>query len=339
MSPAISVLMPCYNAADTLEEALDSLQEQTLTDIEVIAVDDGSDDHTAEILAEWAARDNRFRIYHQEHAGIVSALNTGLARCTAPLVARMDVDDRAYPTRLARQAAFLELHPDVEVVGSLVRGTPETEVREGFRIYIDWLNGLVTDAQIRREIFVESPLVHPSVLFRKEAVDRVGGYRDFGWPEDYDLWLRLYLAGARFGKVPEILLDWREHPERLTRTDSRYSLENFIRLKAHYLAAGPLATRKMVFVWGAGMMGRRLSKHLLRAGVSIQAFIDVDPRKIGRTLRQRPILAPGQLPEAWAAAQMPALLAAVGARGARPLIRQSLADLGLEEGLDWWCAA
>jgi len=97
---------------------------------------------------------------------------------------------------------------------------------------------------------VESPLANPSTCFRKSVIDKVGGYQDHGWPEDYDLWLRLYLAGARFAKIQEFLLEWREHPERLTHRDSRYSVENFLRAKAHYIKKGPAKDRDGVFVWG-----------------------------------------------------------------------------------------
>jgi glycosyltransferase involved in cell wall biosynthesis len=337
--PAVSVLLPCYNAGQTLERALESLTHQTLTDLQVIAVDDGSQDETPGILDRWARRDRRLQVISREHRGLIPSLNEGLALCTAPYVARMDADDLAHPPRLARQRAYLDAHPEVTVVSCLVRGAPPDEVRMGFRIYINWLNSLVTDEDIRREIFIESPLPHPSVMFRRKAVERVAGYQDNGWAEDYDLWLRLYLAGARFGKVPEYLLDWYENPHRLTRTDPRYSLENFLRAKAHYLARGPLADRDAVILWGAGMTGRRLSKHLLRQETPLIAFVDIDPRKIGRTRRGLPILSPEDLPVWWRRFSRPAVLAAVGARGARPLIRARLTELGLKEGQDWWCAA
>ena len=337
--PAVSVLLPCYNAARTLAEALDSLSRQTFTDFEVIAVDDGSSDTTAAILQEWASLDSRFRLLSQPHGGIIPALNAGLAACRAPYVARMDADDRCHPERLARQIAFLEAHPEVAVVGCLVRGYPPGQVRQGFRLYLDWLNSLVADADIRREIFVESPLAHPSVVFRQQWVEQVGCYQEHGWPEDYDLWLRLYLAGAHFAKVPEVLLDWRESPGRLTRRDGRYALENFLRAKVHYLKRGPLAGREAVIIWGAGMFGRRLSKHLVRQGAPLIAFVDVDPRKIGRERRGLPILAPTTLLEWWQRYDHPILLAAVGARGARPLIRAQMTALGLREGRDWWNVA
>jgi hypothetical protein len=167
----------------------------------------------------------------------------------------------------------------------------------------------------------------------------VGAYQEHGWPEDYDLWLRLYLAGARFAKLPEVLLEWREHEERLTRQDSRYSLENFLRVKAHYLVRGPLYGRESVLVWGAGMVGRRLSKHLLREGAPLSAFVDVDPNKIGRTRRGVPIISPEGLLDWWQGSPKPVVLAAVGARGARQLIRQHLTTYGLQEGADWWGVA
>lgn len=338
-APAISVLLPCYNATDTLDECLTSLANQTLEDYEVVAVDDGSSDGTLEILKSWQHRDPRLQVLSLPHQGIVAALNAGLSACRATYIARMDADDRCMPARLELQAQFLDSHPDIVLVGCLVRSFPEEQVRQGFKIYIEWQNSLITDEDIRREIFVESPFAHPSVTFRKIWVEQLGGYQDYGWAEDYDLWLRLYLAEAHFGKVPEMLLEWRETPRRLTRTDSRYSLENFLRLKAHTLMRGPLQGRGAVFIWGAGMMGRRLGKQLQRQKAPLVAYVDVDSKKIGRTRRGLPILAPQEFQVWWQQASYPILLAAVGARGARPLIRTRLAGFGLREGEDWlFCA-
>lgn len=337
--PVVSVLMPCYNATETLADAMESLAAQSYTDFEIIAVDDGSTDNTLAILQAWASRDSRLQVIPRTHGGVVAALDAGLRACRAPLVVRMDSDDRAHPDRLALQVTYMESHPEVAVVGCLVQAFPAENVRQGFAIYLDWLNGLVEPEDIRREIFVESPLPHPSVTYRRAPILAAGGYQDRGWAEDYDLWLRLYLAGVRFAKVPEYLLDWRERPDRLTRTDGRYSLENFLRAKAYYLARGPLRDRDALIVWGAGMMGRRLSKHLVRQGAPLVAFVDVDPAKIGRKRRGCPILPPEALPGWWRRYRSPLVLAAVGARGARALIRAQLEGFGLREGRDWYSAA
>ncbi len=297
--------MPCYNASDTLDLAIESILKGTFPHFELVIVDDGSTDDTPDQIKGWAGRDPRVRCVQQEHAGIIPALNAGLAACRGQLVARMDADDRAHPERLERQVAWMEADPGLALAGSLVEGFPAGDVRGGFQAYLDWLNHLVDHELIVREIFIESPFAHPSVMFRKRWVVQLGGYVEHGWPEDYDLWLRMYLAGARFAKVPEVLLYWREHPDRLTRTDSRYAVSQFLRAKAHYLMLGPLRERDAVIVWGAGQMGRRIAKHLDRAGAPLAAFIDIDPGKIGREKRGRPILPPDSLPEELARHEKP----------------------------------
>jgi cellulose synthase/poly-beta-1,6-N-acetylglucosamine synthase-like glycosyltransferase len=331
--------MPCCNASETIDEAIESIVAQTLDSWELVVVDDGSIDGTVAHATAWSARDRRVHLLRQKHAGIVTALNRGWRACRAPLIARMDADDRSHAERLAKERAMMEADPDLAVVGCMVEAFPARHVRQGFRVYVEWLNGLISMEDIRRQLFVEAPVAHPSVMIRRSWLERLGGYEDHGWPEDYDLWLRLHLAGARFVKVPEVLLYWREHPARLTRTDRRYSVENFLRAKAHYLVRGPLQDREAVIVWGAGQMGGRLSKHLIGEGAPLIAFVDVDPKKIGRQRRGRPVIAPGDLAHLWSSSDRPIVLAAVGARGARQLIREQLTDLGLREGEDWLAVA
>ncbi len=337
--PDVSILLPCYNASSTLEETLSCLAAQSYPNFEVICVDDGSTDDTAAILDAWQGQDSRFVVLKKDHEGIVEAANLGLEFCRAPIIVRMDADDRCHPDRVSLQRDYLLDHPEVAVVSSLVKGFPEDQIGEGFNLYYQWLNSLISHEDISRQIFVESPIANPSAAYRKSWVRDLGGYQDHGWPEDYDLWLRLYLAGARFEKIPQVLLEWREHPDRLTHLDSRYSVENFLRAKAHYLAKGPTRDRDGVFVWGAGMTGRRLSKHLVREGLPLVAFVDVDPKKIGSTRRSKPIIGVGELLDWWGKFENPILLTAVRARKAGPLIRASLKELNLVEGVDWWAAA
>ncbi|MBI4770275.1 MAG: hypothetical protein HY784_07675 [Chloroflexi bacterium] len=116
-------------------------------------------------------------------------------------------------------------------------------------------------------------------------------------------------------------------------------MENFLRCKSHYLTRGPLAGRDAVILWGAGQMGRRLAKHLARAGAPLVAHLDIDPGKIGRSLRGTPVLPVEALPDLWRRYQKPVLLSVVSSRGARQIIRARLAGWGLVEGEDYWCAA
>ena len=180
--PPLSVLMPCYNVAATLHATLESLATQTFVDFEIVAVDDGSTDATVDLLETWANSEPRLRLMRCPHLGIIEALNAGLAECRAPLVARMDADDLAHPRRFELQLDYMQQNPDLGLVACLVKGFPEEDLREGFRNYIAWLNSLVADEEIKGERFVESPLAHPSVVFRKDIIREAGGYQEHGWP-------------------------------------------------------------------------------------------------------------------------------------------------------------
>lgn len=337
--PLVSVLIPCYNAQETVDDAITSIIHQDLKAWELILMDDGSTDSTRGLLQAFAERDGRVRLFHQPHAGIIEALNAGLRLCRAKYIARMDADDLASPHRLGKQVAFLDSNPSIAVVGCLVEGYPPDKIGEGFRLYLEWMNRLTTPDAIAGEIYIESPMAHPSVMVRQSWLELVGGYQEHGWPEDYDLWLRLHLAGAKFAKVPELLISWREHPHRLTHIDPRYSTDSFLRAKAHYLCQGALKDRDALFIWGAGQTGRKIARLLVGYGTPLAAFIDVDPHKIGRKRLGRDVLPPDQLLPAWARFKRPVLLAAVSSRGARSTIRECLNKLGLCEASDWWAVA
>ncbi len=333
----VSVLLPVYNGAATLVDALESLRTQSWADLEIIVVDDGSTDETASILAGW--KDPRLRVLSLPHRGLLPALNAGLAACEGEFVARMDADDLSHATRLEEQLGMMQSDSRIGVVGCLVHSFPPEDVAEGFRIYEQWQNQLVDHEDMVREIFIESPIAHPSAMMRRRELQKMGGYHERGWPEDYDLWLRYHAAGRRFAKVPQVLLEWREHGDRATRTDSRYSIENFLRAKAHYLASGPLADRDGLIVWGAGKTGRRLSKHLIRGGRRPDLFVDIAVEKIGRTLREIEIIGVDDLTSRWAQFKRPILLAAVASRGARSLIREQLHSFDWQEGVEYLCVA
>jgi glycosyltransferase involved in cell wall biosynthesis len=339
MSPAVSVLLPLYNAEATVDEALDSLQGQTLVDFEVVAVDDGSGDSTAARFRARAAADPRLRLLTGPHRGLVAALNRGLADCRAPLVARMDGDDRCLPERFLQQVALARQRADIDIIGCRVELFGADEISPGFAAYVAWLNGLVDHEAIVRGLYIESPLVHPSVLFRRDAVRAVGGYQDVGWAEDYDLWLRCAAAGLRFAKVPAVLFQWREHARRLTRTDNRYSVENFLRAKAWYLATGWLRQRPDFVVWGTGQMARRLTKHLQRVGCQPQAFIGAQTGRQAGQLRGVPVVPAADWDWGVGVQALPRVLVALPSRVGRQAARQRLLAAGLVEARDFLCVA
>jgi glycosyltransferase involved in cell wall biosynthesis len=226
----------------------------------------------------------------------VDALNTGLAESRARFVARMDVDDLCEPDRLSLQYEMLRRNDDICLVSCLVEPMHENRLSPGMGEYLHWVNQSVTHDQIIRDLFIESPLPHPSVMFRKESVLRAGGYRDYDGPEDYDLWLRLALEGGRFAKVPKPLLIWRIHAGSFSRTDSRYRADAFIRRKFEYLMVWlnrrkPGAGKRFK-ICGAGKLGRRLQRFLSAGGIDVEAFVDTNPNRIGDRTLALPVLSP-----------------------------------------------
>jgi glycosyltransferase involved in cell wall biosynthesis len=327
-----SVILPYRDEAPYLRTCLESLARQTHRDFEVIAVDDGSSDGSPEIVEAFQGRFPAMEHLETSGKGLVPALNAALALARGEAVARADGDDLYHPRRLEAQARLLE--NGVDVAGCLVRFFPREDLMEGFSIYERWINRLRTPTAIASEIFVETPIAHPSLAIRRSLLERLGGYRDEAWPEDFDLMLRAHLAGAVFGKVPEVLHFWREHPDRLCRRDARYSLEAFIRCRCHHLARGPLGNRKRLVIWGAGPIGKKTGACLLEEGIDFGAFIDIDPRKIGGIVHGRKVCAPSFL------ARNPAfVLCCVGKRGARYLVKADLEAMGFRERLDFILAA
>jgi glycosyltransferase involved in cell wall biosynthesis len=333
-SPALSVLLPVRDAAATLDEALSSLAEQTFGDFEIVAVDDGSVDATPDVLARWSTRDRRLSVVRTESRGIVSALRQACAQASAPLLARMDADDISESRRFERQVALLQARPEIAACGTLVRYFPDAALRDGARAYEGWINSLIASEEIERDLFVECPIAHPTLMIRRDVLEAVGGYRDVPWPEDYDLILRVAAAGGRMAKVPETLLRWREGEGRLSRTDPRYSEDAFRRLKVRYLAPR-LSSRAGVVVWGAGPVGKAFARELVTAGQPLRAFVEIDPRKVGQRIHGVPVVAPDGL----ARFRDAFVVAAVSGPSARAEIRSHLHAAGWREGAEFVAVA
>jgi glycosyltransferase involved in cell wall biosynthesis len=323
--PRVSVLMPVRDEAPFLAEALASLSAQTFDDFEVIVVDDGSVDGSGEIAESHG--DQRVRVVRQERAGIVVALERARADARGDIVARMDGDDVALPRRLALQVDALA---ELDAVGGGIEYFPDPH--EGSVRYAEWINALVTPELAARDVFVECPLPHPALAVRRDMLDAVGGYRDCGWPEDYDLVLRLWSHDARFCNVPELVLRWRDHGARASRSDSRYALNAFTRCKVHHLRRTLLRGRDVV-VWGAGPVGKSFAQELAAQRVRVAAFVDVDPRKIGRRIYGAPVFAPDDAPRDGFA------IGAVAGPGPRAEIRAVVAAQGRRDGEDFIAVA
>jgi glycosyltransferase involved in cell wall biosynthesis len=195
--------MPVRNGAGFLEEALDSVLAQSVRELELVVVDDGSTDDTPGLLAAAASREPRVRVLTREAAGLARAINAGIAAAAAPVVARMDADDVMLPGRLERQLALLDSRPDVGLVGgAYVLLGPRGERLATIRYPED-------DAALRRALAERNCFAHPAVAFRRKLWEEVGGYR-LANAEDYDLWLRM-AEHTRLASIREPVLLYRQH--------------------------------------------------------------------------------------------------------------------------------
>lgn len=330
-TPGVSIVLPFRDARNTLGECLDAIAAQTLTDYELLAIDDGSRDGSAGLVARRARHDARIRLIRQPPLGLVAALNRGLLEARAPLIARMDADDRMHPARLAAQRTALDADPELGLLATQVRLFPDEHIQAGFREYIRWQNACCDPATIADEIYIESPFAHPSVMFRRHVVRDAGGYRAGDFPEDYDLWLRLAQRRVKMAKLPRMLLDWRDSAGRLSRTDPRCSRAAFDRLRADYLARDPRLQGRPLAFWGAGRKTRRRCNLLIERGFTPIAWVDIDPRKIGNRLRGVPVVPPDWL----ARDERPFVLSYVANHGAREDIASRLAAMGYRRGMDY----
>lgn len=327
MPPSVSVLMPVRDAPETVPAAVQSVRSQTLTDWELVIVDDGSEPTTAGLLQALAADEKRIVLIRQKALGIAAALNRGLKACRGPLIARMDADDQMESRRLELQKGYLARHEDCGLVSCRVRfGGTEA----GYAAHVDWINSLMTHGAMSLRRFVEAPVAHPSVMFRRDLISRHGGYRQGYFPEDYELWLRWLDAGVRFGKVDQELLIWNDPPRRLSRTDGRYSVDAFYSMKCEYLRRwlDAESAGREIWLWGAGRITRRRFDGLLDL---ISGFIDVDVAKRGVHRDGRSVRMANDLPER----SKSLILCGVGARGARAKISAHLMERGWLEGRDF----
>ena len=326
--------MPAFNAERTLAAALSSIQRQTEPDWECVVVDDGSCDRTRAIAADFARRDARVRLLEGEHRGIVAALQAGLVECRAPSIARFDADDLMSRRRLELQRFALEQSPELTAVGCHVRLFPRAALRERRVGYEHWLRSMSSPEHVQREAFIECPIAHPTLFIRRASLLEFG-YRDRGWPEDYDLVLRLLQSGRRIGIVAQRLLHWRDGASRLSRTCDNYSIAAFVECKAEFLAAGFLAASDRYLLWGFGDTGKALSNALARRGKHPEAIIELHPGRIGQSIRGVPVVTPSELP----GLRSRPLVVSVAGAGPRSEIRQALSQMGFRELRDYVCAA
>lgn len=222
MVKSLTVLMSVYNGARYLEIAIKSILEQTFRDFDFLIIDDASVDETSSILARFSQQDSRIKIItNEENYGLAYSLNRGIEAATTTWIARMDADDIAIRDRLEKQMKYLAENPQTDILGGYALDINESGEILGERKVPTDHNNIV-------KFIWTNPLIHPTVLFRRSAILKIGSYSDKTRqriPEDYHLWFRACAAGLRFANLPEPLIYY------------RFSEQNFVRNNLNFLLA------------------------------------------------------------------------------------------------------
>ena len=264
----VSVIMPVFNAANYIDEAIESILLQSFTHFELLIINDGSTDDSLALLKKWEAKDNRISVFNQHNQGRATARNNGLELASTDYVAMMDADDISMPNRLQLCYEYLEKHNDVVAVS----GQFETICMYGVHLStsVEPLDHLAIEQSLLQDL--GAAFIQGASMIRKSLAEKVGGYDpiyDIG--EDTDLFLRMAMQG-KLANLPEVLLKYRKHPFSITTTTTKASVPDCIqRLNKSWEARGlaldqdfqhwleqvtPLSVQQQFLWWGWNALGK-----------------------------------------------------------------------------------
>lgn len=332
--------MPIRDWRTSSTLAINSILQQSHQNLELLLVGQTCVQTLRDHLRAAGINDPRIRVLARQSVGIVNALNVGLAQASGDFIARMDDDDFAYVQRIAVQLQFLNENPQIQLCAACVRFVDHTGdpagVASGNLNYAHWLNTRILPEQISHACFAENPMPHPTLLAHNAIWKQLNGYRDVDGPEDHDLILRAMLGQISMGKPEEVLLDWREHPDRLTYTDSRYRRQAFVAQSARaWVQQQPTlgkSPRRTVWIAGTGKQARHWHDELQTCGVHINGFVDMHRPGPQRQKRQLPVITYDELA---AVRSNEFVVSAVTQPAARSNVQAFFTDQGWREGVDF----
>lgn len=245
----ISVVMGVYNGVNRIEKAVHSILNQTFEDFELIICNDGSTDGSLEIINHLAETDHRIKVLNNSvNKGLAHTLNKCIKNSKGQYIARMDDDDLSHRDRLEKQLAFLENNPKYSILGTS---------RNLFGMTGIWGKEIIHGERTKEEVFMGKSFIHPSVLMRKDAIVKVGGYSEekcIGRTEDYDLWCKLYSRGYMGFNLEDILIDYYEERDSYSKRKYKYRVAEFSLRKKWFKELG-LARRYFIYIYRPLIVG------------------------------------------------------------------------------------
>ena len=335
-SPLVSIIIPCKNACQFIDECINSIIEQTYTHWELIIVDDHSTDQSLSILQQWGNKHLNIKILPNEGTGIIDALRLAYANSNGNLITRMDADDIMTPIKLSTMITQFNISgPGNLVTGRVKYFRNDQPIGNGYMRYAEWLNSMSTKGANFEEIYKECVIPSPCWMIFREDLDRIGAFQSNTYPEDYDLVFRMYMH--QLNVIPctnEILHLWRDHRSRASRNDDNYKDNRFLELKINYFMEIDYRSDKPLVIWGAGTKAKFIAKQLITANIHFQWITD-NKNKIGHNIYGT-VLSSSSLLSSLSNAQIILTIANPQEKKVVKHHISSLANSGLYQSL-WFC--
>lgn len=331
-TPLVSVVMAIKDTAEYLPACIDSIIAQTYQNWELIAVNDHSTDSTPQILAQYAKKDKRIKVYNSDKARLIPTLQVAYRHVTGALLNRMDSDDKMPSYKLEVLVnEWLKYGKGYIIAGGTQHFVDEGEVGDGFLRYDRWLNDVARRSAHYQEIYQECVIPSHCWLIHKDDFDRVGAFDPIVYPEDYDLCFRFYKHKLKVIGIDVILHYWRDRSNRISRTWEEYKDNRYFDLKINYFyAIDRIPTRPLV-LWGCGRNGKDMAKLLLKHENTFTWVCD-NERKQGKDIYGIIIQDTANV----AKVVNPQIIITVASPNGKVAIQQQLQTIGKKPVQDYW---
>lgn len=222
--PLISVIMSVYNDEKYIHDSINSIINQSYSNIEFLIIDDNSSDNSAGIISDYSKKDSRILYFKNEHnKGLTENLNYLISKCSGKYIARMDADDISSNNRLKIQTSYLESHPNIDVLGGAVQEFDDFNNLFSIRTYP------TNPSDVKKQIAISSPLCHPTVVFRKRIFDNGIRYnKKYKTTQDLDLWFKLITLGYKIANISDVVLKFRLNNDIANRRSNKKSTNEFV---------------------------------------------------------------------------------------------------------------
>jgi glycosyltransferase involved in cell wall biosynthesis len=261
--PTTSILLPVFNAAPWLHACLQSIQQQSISDWELLAVNDHSTDNSLSILNDFAKADTRIKVFQNKDKGIIPALRLAFEKSSGPFITRMDADDVMAARKLEALTNLLLKNGRGHVATGLVKYIADTPLGDGYLRYEKWLNTLCDKNNHYEDIYRECVIPSPCWMVHREDLIRSGAFLPDRYPEDYDLCFRFYENKLKVLSEKEVLHFWRDHSGRTSRNSETYAVQHYFDLKLPWFLQLDYTADKPLVLWGTGKKGKVLAQKLL----------------------------------------------------------------------------